>query len=177
MSHIGSSVITIPKDVSIIHTDKTIQVIGKLAQYAIKLPNGLVVKKHNDNLTIELLNNTKELLSLWGTYRSLINNAIIGVSRGFVKKLLLVGIGYRATVNNKVLELKVGFSNIITYNIPEGIQVTCVKNSILYIYGNDLQQVSLTAAQIRNIRKPEPYKGKGIRYGNETIILKQTKKK
>ncbi len=127
-----------------------------------------------DTITFEPINENKFSKAMWGTIRALCNNAIIGLTKGFEKKLEINGVGYRAAVKGNVLELQLGFSHPINYEIPTGITVTVEKN-IITVKGTDKQQVGQVAAEIRSFRKPEPYKGKGIKYVDERIIRKAGK--
>ena len=119
----------------------------------------------------------KSLLPFWGLQRNIVNNIIVGVSEGFTKKLEMNGVGYRATLKDKVLELLLGFSHPINYNIPEDISVSVDKQNNIEIKGPNKQLVGQTAAEIRSFRGPEPYKGKGIKYADEYINRKEGKKK
>ncbi len=128
----------------------------------------------DDTITFEPINENKFSKAMWGTVRALANNAIIGLTKGFEKKLEINGVGYRAAVKGNVLELQLGFSHPINYQIPEGITITVEKN-IITVKGTDKQQVGQVASEIRSYRKPEPYKGKGVKYVDERIIRKAGK--
>ncbi len=132
------------------------------------------VNIEGDTITFEPINENKFSKAMWGTVRALANNAIIGLTKGFEKKLEINGVGYRAAVKGNVLELQLGFSHPINYEIPTGITVTVEKN-IITVKGTDKQQVGQVAAEIRSFRKPEPYKGKGVKYVDERIIRKAGK--
>lgn len=127
-----------------------------------------------DTLTFDINENSKFAKAMWGTVRALANNAIIGLTKGFEKKLEINGVGYRASVKGNVLELQLGYSHPINYEIPKGITITVEKN-IITVKGTDKQQVGQVAAEIRSFRKPEPYKGKGVKYVDEHIIRKAGK--
>ena len=132
------------------------------------------VNIEGDTLTFEPTEDTKFAKAMWGTVRALANNAVIGLTKGFEKKLEVNGVGYRAQVKGNVLELQLGYSHPINYEIPKGITITVEKN-IITVKGTDKQQVGQVAAEIRSFRKPEPYKGKGIKYVDEHIIRKAGK--
>jgi large subunit ribosomal protein L6 len=132
------------------------------------------VNINGDELTFEPAENNKFAKAMWGTVRALANNAVIGLTQGFEKKLEINGVGYRAAVKGNVLELQLGYSHPINYEIPKGITVTVEKN-IITVKGSDKQQVGQVAAEIRSFRKPEPYKGKGVKYVDEHIIRKAGK--
>jgi len=125
-------------------------------------------------VTFTRVGEEKQDAAYWGTYRALLNNIIIGLDKGYEKSLEINGVGYRAAVNGKVLNLQLGFSHPIDYNIPEGLELTVVKN-IITIKGADKQAVGQAAAEIRDFRPPEPYKGKGVKYTDEVIIRKAGK--
>jgi len=127
-----------------------------------------------DTLTFEPVDNNKFAKAMWGTVRALANNAVIGLTQGFEKKLEINGVGYRAAVKGNVLELQLGYSHPINYEIPSGITITVEKN-IITVKGSDKQQVGQVASEIRSFRKPEPYKGKGVKYVDEHIIRKAGK--
>ncbi len=127
-----------------------------------------------DTITFEPVDESKFAKAMWGTVRSLANNAVIGLTQGFEKKLEINGVGYRAAVKGNILELQLGFSHPINYKIPAGITITVEKN-IIAVKGNDKQKVGQVAAEIRSFRKPEPYKGKGVKYVDERIIRKAGK--
>ncbi len=132
------------------------------------------VNIEGDTITFEPVDESKFSKAMWGTVRALANNAVIGLTQGFEKKLEINGVGYRAQVKGKVLELQLGYSHPINYEIPEGITITVEKN-IITVKGSDKQQVGQVAAEIRSFRKPEPYKGKGVKYVDEHIIRKAGK--
>jgi len=132
------------------------------------------VNIEGDTLTFEPTENTKFAKAMWGTVRALANNAVIGLTQGFEKKLEVNGVGYRAAVKGNTLELQLGYSHPINYEIPKGITITVEKN-IITVKGSDKQQVGQVAAEIRAFRKPEPYKGKGVKYVDEHIIRKAGK--
>jgi len=132
------------------------------------------VNIEGDTITFEPTENTKFSKAMWGTVRALANNAVIGLTQGFEKKLEINGVGYRAAVKGNVLELQLGYSHPINYEIPKGITITVEKN-IITVKGSDKQQVGQVASEIRSFRKPEPYKGKGVKYVDEHIIRKAGK--
>jgi len=132
------------------------------------------VNIEGDTLTFEPVEDNKFAKAMWGTVRALANNAVIGLTQGFEKKLEINGVGYRAAVKGNVLELQLGYSHPINYEIPKGITITVEKN-IITVKGSDKQQVGQVASEIRSFRKPEPYKGKGVKYVDEHIIRKAGK--
>lgn len=132
------------------------------------------VNINGDELTFEPAEETKFAKAMWGTVRALANNAVIGLTQGFEKKLEINGVGYRAAVKGNILELQLGYSHPINFEIPKGITITVEKN-IITVKGSDKQQVGQVASEIRSFRKPEPYKGKGVKYVDEHIIRKAGK--
>ena len=154
--------------------------------WSIKGPNGSLTLKKNrfvkikfseNTLTVEAIDETQTSNAMSGTIRSLLNNMVIGVTVGFEKNLQLVGVGYRAQSKGSMLSLNLGFSHPVEYEIPEGIKVETPSQTEIIVKGSDKQLVGQVAAEIRFFRPPEPYKGKGVRYKDETISLKETKKK
>lgn len=183
MSYIGKKMIRIPSTVKVTNNNSLLSVEGPLGELKLKLPleidlliesNELSVK-YTPNSNIKKLN--KQKLPLWGTYRSLIYNMILGVSRGYNVKLELVGVGYRANYQEGILTLKLGYSHDVQYSVPENVEIKCIKPTLISITGIDKQIVNQVAAEIRLFRKPDAYKGKGIRYYGEVIKLKEGKKK
>ncbi|MDA2921666.1 50S ribosomal protein L6 [Patescibacteria group bacterium AH-259-L07] len=177
MSRIGKQPITIPEGVEAAIKDNTIVIKGPKGELTQNFPRVVAVEKKENQLVVRVKDSeNKGQRSLWGTYARLISNMIDGVLEGYEKRLELVGVGFRASVKDKILVLNIGFSNPIEFKIPQGIEVTIESNNIVIIKGIDKQLVGETAAQIRRLRKPEPYKGKGIKYSDEIIRRKAGKK-
>lgn len=175
MSRIGKLPIHIPEGVEIQINENTITAVGTLGSLSLKYHSSIQILKEEDTLQFQLKN--LDYKSYWGTYRTLVNQMIIGVSQGFVINLELIGVGYKAHIEENQLILKVGFSHDIIHKIPEGIKIICQKPTFISIYGINKQKVHQEASIIRSYKKPEPYKGKGIIYENEIIIKKEGKKK
>jgi len=175
MSHISKNPIIIPNNIKIELNNNYLIVIGKLGIQIKKIPKEILIQNKNKKLYISV--NSSKYKSIWGTYRMLINNMIIGVNKGFLIKLKIVGIGYRAYNDHKYLRLKIGRTNIVKLLIPSNIKIKCVKFTKIYLYGSNLQQIKLFAYKIRSFKKPDPYKGKGILFVNEVINFKEGKKK
>jgi len=174
MSRIGKQPVTIPAGVEAkAENGKLIIKKGNLAQ-EIDYGNRVIVKIEDGKIVFAPVGEDKQSKAFWGTYRSLANNAVIGLTKGFEKKLEINGVGYRAAIKGKELELQLGFSHPVIYPIPEGIEIKVDKN-IITIKGHDKQKVGQVAAEIRSFRPPEPYKGKGIKYVDEVIIRKAGK--
>ena len=179
MSKIGKININIPDKVKVILSGQTINVEGPLGKQAINIDTDLfdLVIDEGKKVSIKpkIMNqNTKRL---WGMSRSLLNNAITGTSKGYEKILELSGVGFRAALKGKQLNLQLGFSHDVNFDIPEGIKVTVENQTIIKITGFDKQQVGMIASQIKSIRPPEPYKGKGIKEQGQYILRKEGKKK
>ena len=178
MSRIGKSPVTIPEGVTIDINDAVITVKGKLGELTQDF-SGVTVKEEEGNVLVERLSDSKDYRSKHGLYRSLINNMVEGVSKGWSKELELVGVGYRASNQGQKLDLAIGFSHNIVLNVAPEVKVETIsekgKNPIVKLTSHDKQLVGQVAAKIRGFRKPEPYKGKGIRFVGEIIRRKAGK--
>ena len=178
MSRIGKSPVTIPEGVTIDINDTVITVKGKLGELTQDF-SGVTIKEDEGNIQVERLSDSKEDRSKHGLYRSLINNMVEGVSKGWSKELELVGVGYRASNQGQKLDLAIGFSHNIVLNVAPEVKVETIsekgKNPIVKLTSHDKQLVGQVAAKIRGFRKPEPYKGKGIRFVGEIIRRKAGK--
>ena len=172
MSRIGKQPIPIPNGVKVEIQGTHIKIFGNKGVLERDIRPEIDVKKDENVLICTPKGNSKRVMAFWGMTRSLVSNMIIGVDQGFSKKLLVEGVGYRANISTSTLTLNVGFSNAVEFILPEGISATVDKDNSITIQGNDKELVGLTAAKIRDIRKPEPYKGKGIRYIDEHIVRK-----
>ena len=175
MSRIGKQIILIPEEVEVKLEENLIVVKGKKGELTQKLIPEIGIEVKDKQIAVQKIKETKNSSALWGTFRALIANMIKGVNNGFEKKLIIEGIGYRAVLNGNKLVLSLGFSHPIEIEAPKGIEFKVEKNTII-ISGPDKQLVGQVAANIRKQRKPEPYKGKGIRYENEIIRRKAGKK-
>jgi large subunit ribosomal protein L6 len=173
MSRIGKKAIAIPAGVKVAVSGNTVTVEGK-AKLSLDLPPYVAVEVADNQVLVKQASEAREAGAMHGLARSLINNMVIGVTAGFKKELQIVGVGYKAALQGSKLNLSLGYSHPIVYQIPEGIKVTLNENKIL-VEGADKQLVGQTAAEIRHFRSPEPYKGKGIRYVDERIVLKEGK--
>lgn len=175
MSRIGSQPIAIPSGVKVKVEDRDVHVEGPKGKLVTTLPTGINVKHENGELTTSREGDAPELKAFWGLARSLLANAVHGVSEGFNKELDIVGIGYRAQVEGKSVSFSLGYSHPIEFPIPEGVSVAIDKNTHITVSGADKQLVGQTAADIRSLRKPDPYKQKGIRYTGEHLKKKAGK--
>jgi len=179
MSKIGKINITIPDKVKVLLNGNIINVEGPLGKKSLSLDTDIFDLEINEgkDVSIKPKKITQDIKRLWGMNRSLLNNAIIGASKGYEKILELSGVGFRASLKGKQLNLQLGFSHDINYDIPEGIKISVEKQTILKILGFDKQQVGMVASQIKSIRPPEPYKGKGIKEQGQYVLRKEGKKK
>ncbi len=179
MSRIAKKPIIVLKDIIIKIKNNYIYCIKKKLIIKNKVPNFIDIKFDKKNRLINLkLKKWSNKLNILGTFRSIINNNIIGLNKNFIKKLVLIGIGYKAYIVNNILNLNIGFSHIINYKIPNGINIICPSFTEIVIKGYDKQMVGQVAARIRSYRPPENYrKGKGIRYIDEFVSIKEYKKK
>lgn len=178
MSRVGKNPIIIPEGVKCyLSPSGVFKAKGKLGDMSLLISPNLHVVLNETSISIEPRIQSKKVRMLWGTIRSLINNIIKGVSIGFVKKLEINGVGYRANVKSGSLILNLGYSHEISYQIPKGINIVCKKPTLIDISGINYQLVGQVASKIRSFRKPEPYKGKGIKYVNELVFRKEGKKK
>ena len=179
MSKIGKINIAIPDKVKVILSGNNINVEGPLGKKTLNFDNDLFELIINDgkDILIKPKKVTQEIKRLWGMNRSLLNNAITGISKGYEKILELSGVGFRAALKGKQLNLQLGFSHDVNFDIPDGIKITVEKQTIIKITGFDKQQVGMIASQIKSIRPPEPYKGKCIKEQGQYILRKEGKKK
>ena len=175
MSRLGKQPIALPKGVQVSLSGKTVTVKGAKGTLTQDLGDAIHLEIAQDHLELTLKENAVDAGNLYGLYRQLLNNMVIGVSTGFQKKLQLIGVGYRAAVQGRILDVQLGFSHPTKLDIPQGVEVKVEKNTNLAITGSDKQVVGQFAANVRSLRPPEPYKGKGIRYENEYVRRKAGK--
>jgi len=177
MSRVGRSPVAIPKGVTVQVAGRNVTAKGKVGQLSVTLAEGVGVEIANDEVVVKPRDMTKQGKMIWGLSRNLIKNMVHGVAEGYRIDLEINGVGYRAAVQGKTLNLQLGFSHDIVFPIPEGIAIKCDKPTSISVSGADRHLVGQVAANIRAMRKPEPYKGKGIKYERETIRRKEGKKK
>jgi large subunit ribosomal protein L6 len=177
MSRVGKNPIVVPKGAEIKITDTAIVVKGPLGTLTQNLHGAVKVVEDNGQLTFAVTNETREANAMSGTMRALVNNMVVGVTKGFEKRLALVGVGYRAQAQGDRLNLTLGFSHPVVHQMPAGVKCETPTQTEILIKGVDRQKVGQTAAEVRAYRKPEPYKGKGVRYVDEKVLIKETKKK
>ncbi|MBL4581381.1 MAG: 50S ribosomal protein L6 [Gammaproteobacteria bacterium] len=177
MSRVANSPVEIPKGVEANISDTEVSAKGDKGNLRLELHNSVAVARDGEILSISAKDGSREANAMAGTFRSLINNMMLGVSKGFEKKLELQGVGYRAKAEGKKINITVGYSHPINYQLPEGVTATTPSQTEIVISGADKQLVGQVAAEIRDFRPPEPYKGKGIRYVDERVFRKEAKKK
>jgi large subunit ribosomal protein L6 len=177
MSRVGKAPITLPDKVDVSISGNEVTVKGPLGSLKHAFGNNISVAREGGDLMIKPADGSIAANAMSGTARALIVNMVNGVTKGFEKKLNLVGVGYRAQASGQVLNLTLGFSHPVSHKMPDGIKVETPTQTEIIIKGTDKQRVGQVAAEVRAYRKPEPYKGKGVRYSDEVIVLKETKKK
>ncbi len=177
MSRVADSPVAIPSGVETKISDTEVSVKGSKGNLQLALHSQVAVSQDDGVLNVSAKDGSRQANALAGTFRSLINNMVVGVSQGFEKKLELQGVGYRAKAQGKTVNLTVGYSHPIDYSLPEGVTAETPSQTEIVISGADKQLVGQVAAEIRDFRPPEPYKGKGIRYVDERVFRKEAKKK
>lgn len=177
MSRIGKKPVLLPSGVTATVKDREVKVKGPKGELSLRVVDGIDVSVDKRGVTLTPKEMTDDLRAKWGLQRTLVNNLVEGVSKGFAQQLEIAGVGFRAAVQGKNLQLQLGFSHDVIYPIPAGIDIKCEKPTLILVSGSDKQKVGQVAAEIRGFRKPEPYKGKGIKYAEEKIRRKEGKKK
>lgn len=177
MSRIGKNPVDLPSGVTVEVIGQLFKAKGKLGELSIGYSDEVEISVENNQVWVKPRNDTIRARKHWGTYRSLLNNVVTGVSTGFTRNLDISGVGYRAAMQGKDLVLQLGYSHEVRYPVPQGITIACPEQTKIIIKGADKQRVGQVAAEIRGMRPPEPYKGKGIRYDDEYVLRKEGKKK
>lgn len=177
MSRIAKYPVVLPKGVDVSLTANQITVKGPLGSLSQFILPSVVVEKEGESLLCKAIENQPNGSAMSGTMRALVNNMVAGVTKGFEKKLTLIGVGYKAQAQGPKLNLSLGYSHPIVHEMPNGIKVETPTQTEILIKGIDRQLVGQVAAEVRSYRSPEPYKGKGIRYADEVVVIKETKKK
>ena len=177
MSRIGKKPVSIPDGVDVNLDGRALTVKGPKGEMSMVLVDDVLAKLEDGEITVAPRDRSKRARSMWGMSRTQISNLVSGVSEGFSVKLEINGVGYRAAVKGKSLNLQLGYSHDIDYPIPEGVDIKCPSQTEIEISGSDKQKIGQVAAEIRAWRKPEPYKGKGVKYADEYIFRKEGKKK
>ena len=177
MSRIGKKPVVVPGGVTADIADGTLTVKGPKGTLTLSLADDVTYKIEDGSISVQPANDTKRARSFWGMQRTLVQNLVTGVTEGYTKVLEITGVGYRANAQGKNLKLQLGYSHDVDFPVPEGIEIKTPDNTTIEISGIDKQKVGQVAAEIRRWRKPEPYKGKGIKYRGEYIFRKEGKKK
>jgi large subunit ribosomal protein L6 len=177
MSRIGKKAVSLPQGVSATVNGQTVTAKGPKGELKFVVNDEILVKMENNEISVEPRDESKASRSKWGMSRTQIQNILAGVKEGYERKLEITGVGYRATMQGKNLQLALGFSHDVVYETPQGITISTPKPTEITVSGIDKQQVGQVAAEIREYRGPEPYKGKGVRYAGERIVRKEGKKK
>ena len=177
MSRIGKHPVAIPQGVTVELADDRLTAKGQLGALSLVVGNEVTATIADNAVTIAPKDESKRARAMWGTTRALVNNMVTGVATGFTRNLEINGVGYRAAVQGNSLNLQLGYSHDINYPIPSDVKIACERPTVIAITGADRQRVGQVAAEIRSFRPPEPYKGKGIKYSDETIRRKEGKKK
>ncbi len=177
MSRIGKNPIVVPKGVEVTLSAEAVAVKGPLGTLTQRLNSDIKIERDGDKLLCIVNNDSTRANAMSGTIRALVANMVEGVTKGFERKLTLVGVGYRAQAQGDKLNLALGFSHPVVHQMPKGVKVETPSQTEIVLRGNDKQQVGQVAAEVRAYRSPEPYKGKGVRYTGEKVVLKETKKK
>ncbi|ACB80311.1 MULTISPECIES: 50S ribosomal protein L6 [Methylorubrum] len=177
MSRVGKKPVPVPSGVTATVTGQTVKMKGSKGELQFVVPPQVIVEFKDGAVSVQPKDQSKQARSLWGTSRAQVANLVEGVSKGFEKKLEITGVGYRAAMAGKALKLSLGYSHDIEYEIPAGITIVTPKPTEIVVSGIDRQRVGQVAAEIREYRGPEPYKGKGVKYAGEFIFRKEGKKK
>ena len=177
MSRIGQRPVPVPQDVTVEVSGQEMTARGPMGKLSMTLVEEVLASLENDEIVIKPRDNSKRSRTMWGMQRTLVDNLVRGVSQGFSVELEIIGVGYRAAVEGRTLNLQMGYSHEINYPIPEDIDIKCERPTAVSISGMDRQKVGQVAAEIRAFRKPEPYKGQGIRYVGEYVFRTEGKKK
>lgn len=177
MSRIGKHPVEIPSGVEVTIANDVLTAKGSKGTLTVPLDDSVAVSQEDGKVVVAPRDDSMRALTMWGTMRSLVNNAVTGASQGFTKQLEIRGVGYRAAVQGRTLNLQLGYSHDVNYPIPDGIEIKCERPTLIEVSGASKQQVGQVASEIRAFRKPEPFKGKGVRYSDEYVRSKEGKKK
>jgi len=177
MSRIAKYPVEVPKGVEVSINSEAITVKGPLGTMVQALTGDVIINEDGGKLQFVVANDSRQANAMSGTLRALVNNMVTGVSKGFERKLNLVGVGYRAQIQGNALKLQLGFSHDVIHAMPEGVKAECPTQTEIILKGYNKQVIGQVAAEIRAYRPPEPYKGKGVRYSDERVVIKETKKK
>ena len=177
MSRIANAPVSIPSGVEVTLSGQELRIKGSKGNLSLTIHELVEIKREESEIKLAAVDSTKKSHALSGTFRALVSNMVVGVSLGFEKQLELIGVGYRAQALGKKLNLSLGFSHVVEYQVPEGIDIETPSQTQVIVKGINKQLVGQVSAEIRSFRPPEPYKGKGVRYVNEYVKRKEAKKK
>ena len=177
MSRIGKSPVAVPKGVEVTLAADAVSIKGPLGTLSQRLDGSVKLVREGEQILVQTVGDSTNSDAMSGTIRAIVANMVTGVTKGFEKKLTLVGVGYRAQAQGDKLNLSLGFSHPVVHSMPKGVKVETPTQTEILIKGTDKQQVGQVAAEVRSYRPPEPYKGKGVRYADERVVIKETKKK
>ena len=178
MSRIGKHPVAVPQGVTVTVDGNTVRAKGKLGELQSALPREVAVTLEDGHVTVRPRDaEDRRARAMWGLSRTLVQNMVTGVAQGFTRRLEISGVGYRAAVDGRILNLQLGYSHEIKFAIPDDVKIVCETPTAITVTGTDRQRVGQIAAEIRGFRKPEPYKGKGVKYAEERILRKEGKKK
>ena len=177
MSRVGKNPVELPAGVQVAIAGRTLTAKGKLGELKLELTDDVEASVADNRVSVQPKGNARQARMMWGTTRALVANMVQGVSAGYAKSMEITGTGFRAAVQGSNLVINLGFSHDVVYPVPAGIKITCERPTAIKVEGMDRRQVGQVAAEIRSFRPPEPYKGKGVKYDNETIRRKEGKKK
>lgn len=177
MSRVANSPVSVPKGVDVKIDGSLITVKGGKGEQTVSLHSSVTVAQEEEVIRVKPVDENQPDMAMAGTMRALLNNAVVGVSEGFEKKLQLMGVGYRAKASGQTLDLTLGFSHPVAYEVPKGVSVETPSQTEIVLKSADKQLLGQVAAEVRGYRPPEPYKGKGVRYADERVRLKEAKKK
>lgn len=177
MSRIGKKPVPVPQGVTASVDGRKVSAKGPKGELSFIVNDEVLVKMEDEGVVVTPVDQTKDARAKWGMSRTMVDNIVTGVSKGFERKLEISGVGYRAAMQGKNLQLSLGYSHDVVYEAPEGVSIACPKPTEIVVSGIDKQRVGQTAAEIRKFRSPEPYKGKGVKYAEERIVRKEGKKK
>jgi len=177
MSRLGKMPVSVPKGVTATISGQTVRAKGAKGELTFEVPENVEIKQDGGVITFAVREESKQARVNWGLSRAMVKNIMTGVSDGFTKKLEIYGVGYKAAIQGKTLALTLGYSHEVNFEIPDGIKLETPKPTEIIVSGIDRQKVGQVAAEIRGFRRPEPYKGKGIKYADETVRRKEGKKK
>ena len=177
MSRVGKNPVTVPEGTEIQIVDQLVSAKGKVGELTVTLPREVAISQEGNLIWLKPREDSKRANAMWGTSQAIVSNLVAGVSQGYSKTLDITGVGYRASVQGKILNLQLGFSHDINFDIPDSVKIIVEKQTVIKISGSDKQEVGMICSKIKSFKPPEPYKGKGIKEQGQYILRKEGKKK